>query len=156
MPFFFSNPAGFWALLGIPVILLIHFLQRQSQTLPASTLFLLDAIDRRSLRGRKIDKLRNSLPLWLQLLSVLVLTWLLVAPRWNSASSVQRIVIVLDCSASMDAFREESLNAIREEIPKLTRRTGGAAYTVLESHLQGKKLYRGESFSELIDSLDGW
>jgi len=156
MPFFFSNPAGFWALLGIPVILLIHFLQRQSQTLPASTLFLLDAIDRRSLRGRKIDKLRNSLPLWLQLLSVLVLTWLLVAPRWNSVSSVQRIVIVLDCSASMDAFREESLNAIREEIPKLTRRTGGAAYTVLESHLQGKKLYRGESFSELIDSLDGW
>jgi hypothetical protein len=156
MPFFFSNPTGFWALLGIPVILLIHFLQRQSQTLPASTLFLLDAIDRRSLRGRKIDKLRNSLPLWLQLLSVLVLTWLLVAPRWNSASSVQRIVIVLDSSASMEAFREESLNAIREEIPKLTRRTGGAAYTVLESHLRGKKLYRGESFSKLIDSLNRW
>ncbi len=156
MPFFFSNPAGFWALLGIPVILLIHFLQRQSQTLPASTLFLLDAIDRRSLRGRKIDKLHNSLPLWLQLLSVLVLTWLLVAPRWNSASSVQRIIVVLDSSASMEAFREESLNAIREEIPKLTRRTGNAAYTVLESHLQGEKLYRGESFSELIDSLDGW
>lgn len=156
MPVFFSNPAGFWALLGIPVILLIHFLQRQSQRLPASTLFLLDAIDRRSLRGRKIDKLRNSLPLWLQLLSVLVLTWLLVAPRWNSASSVQRIVLVLDSSASMEAFREAAVEAIEKQIPKLTARTGQAAYTVLESHLQGEKLYRGETFSELVDSLDGW
>ena len=41
MPLLFTNPLGFWALLGIPVVVLIHFLQRQSQVLPATTLFLL-------------------------------------------------------------------------------------------------------------------
>ena len=83
MPIVFANPLGFLALLGIPAILLIHLLQRQSQKFPISTLFMLDAIDRQSLKGQKLDRLRNSIPLWLQLLSILVLTWLLIHPRWT-------------------------------------------------------------------------
>jgi hypothetical protein len=156
MPLVFANPIGFWALLGIPAILLIHFLQRQSQTLPSSTLFLLDAIDRQSLRGRKVDRLRNSIPLWLQLLGVLLLTWLLIEPRWNSGNSVQRIVLVLDSSASMKAFREEAIEQIEKEIPRLTFHSTETAYTLLESHLQGNRLYRGVSLAELLDSLETW
>ena len=96
MPIVFANPLGFLALLGIPAILLIHLLQRQSQKFPISTLFMLDAIDRQSLKGQKLDRLRNSVPLWLQLLSVLVLTWLLIQPLWTRESQVQQIVIVID------------------------------------------------------------
>jgi len=156
MPLVFANPAGFWALLGIPAILLIHFLQRQSVSLPASTLFLLDAVDRRSYEGRRFDRLRNSLPLWLQLLAVLILTWLLVEPRWTATRSVQRVVLVADSSASMAAFRDEALKRAGEALPDLTSGGVRATYTVLESHPRGENLYRGGSIADLVDALRDW
>ncbi|MEM9016989.1 MAG: BatA domain-containing protein [Verrucomicrobiota bacterium] len=156
MPILFSNPLGFWALLGIPAVLLIHFLQRQSQVLPSSTLFLLDAIDRQSLQGKKIDRLRNSIPLWLQLLAVLLLTWLLVEPRWDRESVVQRIVVVIDSSASMQAFQEEAVATLGEEIPPLTTALHELSLTLLESHSEGSPLYRGDSIPDMLDVVRGW
>ncbi|MEZ7956525.1 MAG: hypothetical protein QMC23_07575 [Rubritalea sp.] len=50
----------------------------------------------------------NSIPLWLQLLIVLLITWLLVQPRFVKSNSTQRIAIVLDSSASMSVFTEET------------------------------------------------
>ena len=90
MPLIFANPLGFWALLGIPAVLLIHFLQRESRRLPISTLFLLEHIDRESVKGRQFDRLRQSIPLWLQLLGVVILTWSPAGPapgRCNGSSS---------------------------------------------------------------------
>lgn len=156
MPLLFANPAGLWALLGIPLVLFIHFLQRQSQTLPSSTLFLLDAIDRQSIQGRKIDRLRNSLPLWLQLLAVLILTWLLVDPRWQRESSVQRIVLVIDSSASMGAFREEVIETLDSELPAIITALGKVSLTAIESHERGENLYRGDSVRELTEILTDW
>jgi len=156
MPVTFANIAGFWALLGIPAVLLIHFLQRQSRELPVSTLFLLDQLQRESVRGRKFDRLKNSLPLWLQLISVLFLTWLLVQPRWLRSDSVQRISIVLDSSASMRAFQSEMVS----ELEKLLASLGGSAsrieYKVLESHLEGQTLYQGSSPPDLIGRIKRW
>ncbi|NLT70163.1 MAG: hypothetical protein GXX91_05655 [Verrucomicrobiaceae bacterium] len=156
MPVLFANPLGFWALLGIPAVLLIHFLQRESRRLPVSTLFLLERIDRESVQGRTFDRLRQSLPLWLQLLGVLLLTWLLTEPRWTSARSVQRVVLVLDHSASMGAFQEELTAALRREIPPLTTLVGTTEYTLIESTLTGANLYRGTSFEDLIAALGDW
>lgn len=156
MPLIFANPLGFWALLGIPAVLLIHFLQRESRRLPVSTLFLLERIDRESVKGRKFDRLRQSIPLWLQLLGVLILTWLLTEPRWTSARSVQRVVLVLDHSASMEAFEEGLVTALRREIPPLTALVGTTEYTLIESTLTGSNLYRGTSFEELMDVLGTW
>lgn len=154
MPLLLTNPLGLWALLGIPAVILIHFLQRQSQILPASTLFLLDAIDRQSTQGRKIDRLRNSLPLWLQILGVLILTWLLIEPRWDRSTTVQRIVIVLDSSASMQAFREESVSALRDELPALFSPRNEVSLTLIESENDGAALYRGDSLSELLATVE--
>ena len=156
MPLIFANPLGFWALLGIPAVLLIHFLQRESRRLPVSTLFLLERIDRESVKGRKFDRLRQSVPLWLQLLGVLILTWLLTEPRWTSARSVQRVVLVLDNSASMEAFQEDLTTALRKEIPPLTALVGTTEYTLIESTLTGSNLYRGTSFEELMAALVNW
>ncbi|MDF1824493.1 MAG: BatA domain-containing protein [Verrucomicrobiales bacterium] len=156
MPLLFANPAGLWALFGIPLVLLIHFLQRQSQTLPSSTLFLLDAIDRESVQGSKIDRIRNSLPLWLQLLSVLILTWLLLEPRWQRESGVQRIVIVLDSSASMEAFRDDVINSLNSELPAIITSHGNVSLTAIESHEQGENLYRGDSVQKLTATLANW
>lgn len=154
MSFLFANPAGFWALLGIPVLLLIHLLQRQSRKLPSSTLFLLDAIDRKSLRGRRVERIRNSLPLWLQMLAVLLLTWLLTEPRWSSEAKVRQVVVVLDSSASMSAFRDEAISELRSGLGALGG--GNSVYTLLESHRQGERLARSESIEEVLASLETW
>lgn len=156
MPLLFTNPAGLWALLGIPVVILIHFLQRQSKELPSSTLFLLDAIDRQSIQGRKIDRLRNSLPLWLQMLGVLILTWLLVEPRWDRDAIVQRIVLVIDSSASMKAFKEDAVTALGLEIPPLTTALNEVSLTLIESHDDGDTLYRGDSLDDLLQTVREW
>jgi hypothetical protein len=156
MPFLFANPAGLWALLGIPVILLIHFLQRESKRVEVSTLFLLQHLDRESIQGRRFDRLRNSIPLWLQLLGVLLLAWLLSEPRWASGRSVQRVVLVLDNSASMEAFHEELLEAIRRELPPLTSLVGTTEYTAIESSSIGTTLYRGTSLGDLTAALASW
>lgn len=156
MPILFANPAGLWALLGVPAILLIHFLQRESKRVEVSTLFLLERLDRESVQGRRFDRLRNSVPLWLQLLGVLLLAWLLSEPRWTSARSVQRVVLVLDNSASMEAFREELLEAIRKELPPLASIVGTTEYTAIESSSSGTTLYRGTSLGELVAALPSW
>ena len=152
----FANPIGLLALLGVPVILLIHLLQRQSQNLPISTLFMVDAIDRRSLRGQKLDRLRNSTPLWLQLISVIILTWLLIQPRWTQENQVQQIVIVIDSSASMEAFKNSAAERLKTELSRIPAQLTNEVYTLMESHEQGERLYRGESAIELVGSLAEW
>ena len=77
----FLNLWGLLALLGIPLVLIIHMLQRNSQKIPSSTLFLLDAVEPLSRSGRRLEKLKSSLSMWLQLLCVLLLTWLLIKPQ---------------------------------------------------------------------------
>lgn len=123
MGIFFANPWGLLALLGVPVVVAIHLLRRKSRQVRVSTLFLVERALPSSEGGRRIRTLRNSLPLWAQILAVCALTWLLAKPRWINESSVQTVVAVFDDSASMSAFREETLLAAREELSLL----GGAA-----------------------------
>ncbi|MEC5126258.1 BatA domain-containing protein [Verrucomicrobiales bacterium BCK34] len=156
MPVIFANPLGFLALLGIPAILLIHFLQRESRRLPISTLFLLEHIDRQSIKGRKFDRLRSSIPLWLQLLSVLILTWLLVQPRWTSERSVQRVVLIIDSSASMAAFKDRLADELTSAIPPLTSAVATTEYRLVESQLRGDNLYSGTEFYGLLTALETW
>ncbi len=156
MPVIFANPLGFLTLLGIPAILLIHFLQRESRRLPISTLFLLEHIDRQSIKGRKFDRLRSSFPLWLQLLSVLILTWLLVEPRWTSERSVQRVVIIIDSSASMVAFQNQLADELTQTIPPLTSAVATTEYRLVESQLRGDNLYSGTEFPVLLTALENW
>ncbi|MDP7657568.1 MAG: BatA domain-containing protein, partial [Roseibacillus sp.] len=114
-----TNPAGFFALLGIPALILIHFLQRQARVIPISTLFLLAHTQRESLSGRRFDRFTNSIPLWLQLLMVLLLTWLLVLPRYVRPASTQQVAVVLDSSASMSVFKDKLVSSLREKLPPL-------------------------------------
>ena len=152
----FANPAGFWALLGLPAIIAIHFLQRQSKSLTISTLFLLEQLTRESVRGRKIERIRHSVPLWLQLLMVLLLTWLLIQPRWIRPESVQRIAIVIDSSASMSAFKKELAGTLRPQLDKLSQNVSRTEYLVIESAIADLTLYNGGSLPEMFAALDNW
>ncbi|MFT4177230.1 MAG: BatA domain-containing protein [Luteolibacter sp.] len=151
-----ANPLGLLALLGIPVVLAIHFLQRKAVPLPVSTLFLLERTQRDSASGRRFDRLISSIPLWMQLLSVLLIAWLLSEPRYRKPSSVQRIALVMDSSASMSVFKQAALDRISSEIPRLQSGAASLDFTVLESVAGRPRLYSGNSFEDLKTRLAHW
>lgn len=152
----FANPLGFWALLGIPAILLIHFLQTKSRQIRVSTLFLLDPLMKESVGGRRVERIRNSVPLWLQLLAVVLLAWLLSGPRWIRNDSTQSIVVVLDSSIAMRAFQpqlEKTLPARLRQVSKAAARTD---WVVMESDLTRPSVYSGGNIDELEEALKKW
>jgi len=156
MPIVLTNFVGLWALLGIPAILLIHLLQRRAAPRLINTLFLLESLERESRSGYRVQRLRSSLPLWLQLLAVLVLTWLLVEPRWMRSEQMSQHVIVLDSSASMAAFAEESRAGLEMFIQERMDAAGGHLFTILESHQSGQTLYRGKAPLPFPEKLATW
>ncbi len=152
----FANPAGFWALLALPVVLGIHFLQRQSRRVVTSTLFLFDALNPVSAQGRRVERLRNSLPLWLQLAAVVLLAWLLAGPRWLRRDSTQRVVVVLDSSVSMLAFHDELGRALPSRLHSLDRTAARTEWRLLETDPARPTLYAGTDLAGLLAALARW
>ena len=152
----FSSPTALWCLLGIPVVLAIHFLQRRSQREVITTLFLLQQLRRESETGNRIERLRPSIPLWLQLLMVLLLTWLLAGPRWLKNEVVQRMAIVMDSSASMQAFRAEAESSVKLALGTLAGPLSRSELTLLSSDPAEPTLYHGSSALELQAGLKAW
>lgn len=156
MNFSFSNPLGLWALLGLPAVVVIHLLQRRSRRQVVTTLFLLQQMRRESETGNRIERLRTSPPFWMQLLMVLLLTWLLAQPRWLKNDAVQRIAVVLDSSASMQAFREPALQAVRDVLDAVTGPATRAELTLMTSDTETASLYHGGSTLELMKAAATW
>jgi len=151
-----ANPLGLLALLGIPAVLAIHFLQRKAVEFPVATLFLLERTRREAASGRKLDRLIPSIPLWMQLLAVLLLTWWLTEPRFQKSGSVQRVAIVVDSSASMMVFKDQAIARLGKELAALRGAAAGIEFTVLESAPDRPRLYTGTSMDELATKLKAW
>ena len=152
----FANPLGLLALTGIPVVLAIHFLQRKSLSLPVSTLFLLERTQREATSGRRFERMIPSVPLWMQLLGILLLAWLLAEPRFEKENSVQRVAVVLDSSASMTVFKEEAIAALRKNLPDLQGSATGMELTLLPSTPGADRIYSGNSVEELADAMENF
>src|SRR6185503_10440225 len=139
----FANPAGLWALLGLPAILAIHFLQQRARVARTSTWFLIEKLAPDSARGRTWDRLRSSRTLWLQLLAVLLAAWVLGDPRWIRAESAQTVVIVLDASASMDAFLVPAIAAAEREMSLAEGLAARTTWVIMTTNPRQPALYRG-------------
>lgn len=151
-----ANPFGLIALLGIPAVLVIHFLQRKSKELPVSTLFLLEHTRRDAASGRRFERLLPSIPLWMQLLAVLLLTWILVEPRYQKSGSIQRLAIVMDSSASMSVFKQDAIRSLEASLPTLRGGATELQITVLESLPNRPRIYAGTSPDELAQAIKRW
>ncbi|GEP40747.1 vWA domain-containing protein [Brevifollis gellanilyticus] len=151
-----AHPAALWCLLGLPVVLAIHFLQRRSRKEVVTTLFLLQQMRRESETGNRFERLRPSIPLWLQLMMVLVLTWLLAGPRWLKSDAVQRIALVMDSSASMSAFRKDTETAVRDTLETLLSPLARVELTLLSSDPEEPALYHGASAADLKAAISKW
>jgi hypothetical protein len=154
--FTLANPLGLLALLGIPAVLAIHFLQRKAIKLPVSTLFLLERTHRDAASGRRLERIIPSIPLWMQLLAVLLLSWFLAEPRIQKSGSVQRIAVVLDSSASMGVFKDAAIARLVAELPGFQGPASSIELTVIESAPNRPRLYAGSSIEELKAVLAKW
>ena len=151
-----GNPWGLLGLLGIPALLAIHLLQRRAVRIPTSTLFLLQQVNPESQGGRRVERLRPSVPLWLQLLGVLFLTWLLIDPQWLEKSSVQRIALVLDGSASMSVAKKSVLETLPGDLKKLASATAQSEIHLLDTRMESGPLYHGPAVGGIPDVLESW
>jgi hypothetical protein len=151
-----GQPWGLLALLGLPAVLAIHLLQRRAVVIPASTLFLLESLPRESDAGRRVERLRKSLPLGLQLLGVLILTWLLTDPQWLEKNSVQRIAVVLDSSASMSVAKPMVLTDLPRDLARLASATTQSEVYLLDSRQTGGPLYHGPEGEGILAALEAW
>jgi hypothetical protein len=151
-----ANPAGLWALLAIPAILVIHFLQERSRRVRVSTLFLLERVKPESVGGMRFEKLRNSVPLWLQLLAALLLAWVLVEPRWIRQDSRQTVAVVLDSSVSMSAYKEETRALLGEKLRDWARTAAHTEWHLLESDAKKPTLYAGAEMAGVLNAFDTW
>ena len=152
----FSNPAGLWALLGVPAILAIHFLQQRSKVVVTSTWFLIEQLSPDSTRGRTWEQLRASRTLWLQLLAVIAVAWVLAEPRWVRAESSQTVVLVLDDSASMAAFRTPALAAVEIEMAAASGLAARTTWVVMTTDVRQPPLYRGGERTAAKEALARW
>lgn len=151
----FANPWGLLGLLGLPVVLVIHFLQRRTKEIPASTLFLLDAAFQAPPAGRRWEKLVPSLPLWMQLLGVLLLTLVLASPRWPWQWRSRPLAVVVDDSASMLVFREASVKKFDEMTNSLKEFGVRSEYLLLPARPDAPRIYAGDDSAEASKALLG-
>ena len=154
MPLVFANPWGLLALLGIPVVLAIHFLHRHREAIPVSTLFLIEIAREPARSGRRWHRLIPSVPMWLQLLLVLLLATLLARP--HLPTSALRVAVVVDDSASMRAFHSDLADALAD-LDRVTRRSGRATeWLVIPANPTRPRLYAGNDPAEWIATLGDW
>lgn len=152
----FSNVAGFWALLGVPMLVAVHCLQQRSRSEVVSTLFLLEALAPESRGGRTWDWLRTSRAFWLQVLAVLLATWVLAGPRWVRGESAQTVVLVLDSAVAMEAFRKEAVSAAEAKMTASAIRAARTEWVILTSDPRQPPLYRGGERAAASAALATW
>lgn len=154
--FYLGNPLGLWALLALPVVVLIHALQQRARRVRVSTLFLLEKVAPLSAEGARLERFRQSLPFWMQILAVLFITWILSEPRWIRPQSEQLIVVVLDTSASMSAFKQGTRDKLSAELPKWSASAGRTRFHLMTSDVSAPPLYSGEDRAALLRAYDQW
>lgn len=143
------NPGALVVLGFIPILILIHSLKPKPKKVLVTDLFLWRQASREKRGGAKIRRLVNNLPLYLQILAVILASLALAKPVRLFPPKVKgNAVLVLDTSASMktrtvsgirfDQARTEALKLI-DELPK------GAKMMIIEA---GNKPVIKTPFSE--------
>jgi len=156
MQLIFANPAGWWTLLGLPALVIIHLFQRRSKQVLISTMFLFDRLEVESRAGRRIERWRNSRMFWWQVLAILLLAWLLSEPRWVVAGTRQRVAFVIDSVISMEAFRTDVQKGLARDTATLARGAAHTEWLLMESDLARPPLYQGDDRSALLAALNNW
>lgn len=153
---FLANPWGLLALAALPAIVGIHCLQERSRRVRASTLFLLERAAPRPSGGIRLERFRNSLPFWMQLVAAAAVAWLLADPRWIRSDSRQTVAVVLDSSASMQAARAATLDLLARRLADWDAVAARTDWHLLETGPGRPPLYAGRNLGELLAAATRW
>ena len=134
----FANPMALWGLLSIPAILVMYLLKQKYKELPVPSLFLWTAAIARSDAARPFQKLRRNSLMFLQLLAAMLLTLALAKPFIKTHDRAAELILVLDCSLSMQATdatpsRFERAQAEAKRLVERLGPQGKAAIVVLSA-----------------------
>ena len=131
----FVNPLALWGLLSIPAILAMYLLKQKYRDLPVPSLFLWAAALDKADAARSFQKLRRNSLMLLQLLAAFLLCGALAGPYVTAQGRAGEILLVLDCSLSMQAADGRFLEARDEALRQVERLgpQGKAAVLVLSA-----------------------
>jgi hypothetical protein len=149
MSLFLANPWGLAALAAVPALLVIHTLRQRSRRIRSSTLFLIEHAGVPPAGGLRLERLRRSVPLALQILAAAAIAWLLAEPRWIATRPRQTVAVVLDGSASMQAFREPAREALEKALRRIDRAARRTDWHLLQSGPRQAPLYAGARLDDL-------
>ncbi len=99
----FFNTIGLAALIGVPIIIILHMLKRKQRNVKIPSIFLWERAVDTSVQSKPWQKLKKSLPLILQIAAAVALGLAAARPYISVFSSAYNYVIVMDTSASMSA-----------------------------------------------------
>jgi len=99
----FATPWALWALLAVPVVVILHLFRRRLRHRMVAGLFLFAGVDPVPPEGRRRDRLRATWPLVLECLAAALAALWLAGPILGAGGVGVHLVVVLDGSASMAA-----------------------------------------------------
>ena len=99
------NPSGLWMLSALAALVILYILKVQRQRLKVPSTWLWAAAQRDLLARSPFKRLTPQIPLFLQILSVILLSLALSRPATRGRSIAgDHVAIILDTSASMSAL----------------------------------------------------
>lgn len=133
-PFGFTALSGAWLFLLIPPLVIFYFLKLKRPRIEIPSLVLWQQVLQDSRVNSPFQRFKRNLLLFLQLLLLLLLILAAMQPFWRGeASRAQRLPILIDVSASMDARHEGSKDTQLDEAKKrITQR--------IDNLLRGQKI----------------
>ena len=117
----FFNAIGLIALIGVPIIIILHMLKRKQKDVIIPSTYLWERAVDTSVQSKPWQKLKKSLPLILQLIAVTALGLAVARPYISAFGTAYNYVIVIDASASMNAedMGQTRLDYSKERAEKL-------------------------------------
>lgn len=116
----FFQPWGFFALIGIPIIILMYLLKQKYKEQTVSSLFLWKKAESYSMAQQPWQKLKKNLLMILQIIFVLLLAAALANPYIMGITETSHTVFALDCSLSMQAKdAEEGKSRLEQAVSEI-------------------------------------
>jgi hypothetical protein len=113
LPFELLNPAGLWMLGALVPLVVLYILKIKRQRLRVPSTWLWAAAQRDLLAKSPFKRLTPQIPLFLQILAIILLALALSRPASRSdAIAGDHIALIIDTSASMSAFDESGKTRI--------------------------------------------
>ena len=119
----FVNPAGLWALLGVPALIVIYLIKAQHEDRPVSSTYIWKLSSRFMKKRLPLQKIKKFLAFLLQLILVITVAMLASRPAVVNGKRIDYIAII-DGSASMQTVDDQGSTRFEKALEEVSRLAG--------------------------------